>query len=302
MVTSRTSDFDRFVYSTLARTDEGAFLVVLLQMKVLGAGQFATRFAASVIENVVKGFDLVLFRKHLKEAGVEWELAVVRPARVPRGSNDAIGACQLELERIEQRVSNGDFSGTCVFTRNGVLFDGLPSQKRDFSNAIEFDAGRERQNAHSVTRQTTQFTVHPDGFDAFVREVRNGRLAHSILVLYLRTTAVDAPNPAAVALIVAGKAAFPCDASLTLSLIKDYALQAKVDWDMIAVNLASNRDGSAPSNGEMDGWLEDMRRRIESGDPAGLTIFTREGTPLQPTVAERGVQLQHTTGSQRTLN
>lgn len=289
---SSISAFDRLVSKTLAQQGHFAFLITLLEKKVIHGGQVMVRYSAGGIENCVRGFDFACFKKHVMEQSCAWDLVVVRVANVADGSTPYLDACAQELNRIEASIVSRDVTGMAVFDKRGEQFNDFRLQKKDFSDLTIFDAMSGAQGADlSASRGEVTFSAMAKDFDGLLMEVRKLPQNSTLLVSFLKVFPASSQDPAASTLTVAAQGFFPCaNDELSFDTVGKEASDAMVEWDMLAVGIASNRDASPASREQCEAWLVDMRQRIDSGDIGSLVVFTARGDIVQaiPTRVESG--------------
>jgi hypothetical protein len=69
---------------------------------------------------------------------------------------------------------------------------------------------------------------------------------------------------------------------LDFKLFCQHAEDNQVNWDLAAIVPGNNNDGSMPSVEQCTVWLEDIEKRIASGDMHQMAIFDRNGDSLTP--------------------
>lgn len=99
----------------------------------------------------------------------------------------------------------------------------------------------------------------------------------------------ESPGAAAGLVEVVFGAHQPVTNVLTFSSLAANADRITKEWDAVVVSICNTKDGAMPTDAQADAYLGALRRRIESGQIAGVVVFDRTGhlLPLMtPMVAE----------------
>jgi hypothetical protein len=120
-------DFDRFVYQTLADPKHSVFLILTMDKKDVVGGQIALRVTNHLLENCVPGLTFDLFKQHMNENTIKWDLIVVAIGNNGDGSAPAVDQCSALLEDMERRVNSGALEGFVIFdqTDQSGVVDGF---------------------------------------------------------------------------------------------------------------------------------------------------------------------------------
>jgi hypothetical protein len=124
--------------------------------------------------------------------------------------------------------------------------------------------------------------------------------AFRMLFVFVRFHAVDepasapplpkgSPGTAAGVVEVLFSAHQAVSSALTFPALAANADRITKEWDAVVVSIGNTKDGAMPTDAQANEYLSALRRRIESGQIAGVVVFDRTGhlLPLMtPLVAE----------------
>ena len=115
--------------------------------------------------------------------------------------------------------------------------------------------------------------------------------AFRMLFVFVRFHALGAKAPAPVPKESPGAAAGlvevvfgahqPVTNALTFPSLAANADGIAKDWDAVVVSICNTKNGSMPTDAQANDYLGDLKRRIESGQIAGVVVFDRAGHLLQ---------------------